>query len=121
LGIFTGQDTIHVDVTKYINSKDYTTSTTRPSVTILSNDDPAAPYIKNAEDFRDAVNSANIPYHVLGPNSNSVLEESATAVTGTQPPAPPVLALGFNSPLGIEPAAGNGQNAGTATGEGPSK
>jgi RHS repeat-associated protein len=52
---------------------DYSTDTSRPSVTVHQDDQPCDSYTQSFQATADYINSLKVPYHVLGPNSNSVV------------------------------------------------
>lgn len=73
------------------------------SVTLLSNDQPAAAYTDQLNQYENAVNNANIPYNPLSTNSNAYAQ-SAVEFLGLTPPAkPPVLAPGHDTTLPVTP------------------
>jgi RHS repeat-associated protein len=70
------------------------------SNTLLKNDQPAAGYIKDLQQYSDAVNDTNIPYNPLSTNSNAYAAGAAKSL-GLTVPTPTVRAPGAGTDLGV--------------------
>jgi len=73
------------------------------SVTLLSNDQPAASYTDQLNQYESTINGANIPYNPLSTNSNAYAQGAVQFLGLTPPATPPVLAPGHDTPLPVPP------------------
>jgi RHS repeat-associated protein len=78
-------------------------STISGSVTVLSNDAPAAGYINSLTQFDEGLNTANIPYNPLSTNNNSYVTNALQSL-GVPAPNAPVWAPGAGTNLHVVPA-----------------
>lgn len=92
---------------------DYTTSPAA-SVTVLSNNLPAAGYISQLSQYQGAVNGAGIPYNPFSTNSNAYAAGAVQSV-GLTAPTPPVWAPGAGTQLSI-PGGGSPSGGGSTSG-----
>ena len=75
------------------------------TVTLLSNDQPAASYTDQLNQYENTINGANIPYNPLSTNSNAYAQGAVQFLGLTPPATPPVLAPGHDTPLPVPPPA----------------
>ena len=93
----------------YVNSGSYVQGTvdyeTSPaaSTNLLSNDQPAAGYINQLQQYENSVNQAGIPYNPVSTNSNAYAAGAAKSL-GLTVPKPSVLAPGRDTNLQVTPA-----------------
>ena len=71
---------------------------TDPEIFVRDDGRPCPDDLKTLQDFARSVNNASVPYHLLGPNSNSVTSGGLSAL-GINDWSPPVIAPGWNSPI----------------------
>jgi RHS repeat-associated protein len=93
---------LHADSGSYVpGTIDYETKPAA-STTLLSNDQPAAGYIGQFQQYSDNINQSNIPYNPLTTNSNAYAAGAANFL-GLTVPQPPVNAPGSGTPLPVPP------------------
>ncbi|HVO64568.1 MAG TPA: RHS repeat-associated core domain-containing protein [Terriglobales bacterium] len=71
---------------------------TDPEIFVRDDGRPCADDLKTLNNFANSVNNAGVPYHLLGPNSNSVTSGGLSAL-GINDWSPPVIAPGWGSPI----------------------
>lgn len=71
---------------------------TDPEIFVRDDGRPCPDDLKTLNAFANSVNNANVPYHLLGPNSNSVTSGGLSAL-GINDWSPPVIAPGWGSPI----------------------
>ncbi len=71
---------------------------TDPEIFVSDDGRPCSDDLKTLNNFANSVNNASVPYHLLGPNSNSVTSGGLGAL-GINDWSPPVIAPGWGSPL----------------------
>jgi RHS repeat-associated protein len=71
---------------------------TDPEIFVRDDGRPCADDLKTLNNFANSVNNASVPYHLLGPNSNSVTSGGLSAL-GINDWSPPVIAPGWGSPI----------------------
>ena len=91
---------------------DYTTSPAA-SVTVLSNNLPAAGYINQLTQYQNAVNAAGIPYNPFSTNSNAYAAGAVQSL-GLTAPTPPVWAPGAGTQLPLPGGGGAGGGGSTS-------
>jgi len=71
---------------------------TDPEIFVRDDGRPCPDDLKTLKAFANAVNNTSVPYHLLGPNSNSVTSGGLSAL-GINDWSPPVIAPGWDSPI----------------------